>query len=112
MITGGTARDGDRDRDREYCPGSTTAVGAKGIVPGIIPGIIPGASVAVIGGNIVGIVGCMMIGCLSGLRLLLRLSRRRGGDPCGMIIGAGPKGAPITGKPVGIVAMGGGESER
>jgi len=59
-----------------------------------------------------GIVGCIMIGCLSGLRLRLLLSRLRDGDPCGKIIGAGAIEGPISGKPAGIVAMGGGEPER
>ena len=53
---------------------------------------------------------CMIIGGLSGLRLLL-LSRLRGGDPCCIIIGAGAMGGPIRGYPGPIVAMGGGECE-
>lgn len=83
-----------------------------GTIPGIIPGTIPGAitaGIALIGGGYTdGTGGCMMMGCLSGLGVRLRLDC----DGWGMTIGAGGIMGPIIGKPVGIVAMGGGECER
>ena len=86
--------------------------GIPGTIPGIIPGIIPGATtggIALTGaGYMEGSVGCMRMGCLSGLGVRLR----RDGIGWGMIIGAGGIIGPIMGRPVGRVAMGGGECEQ